>query len=322
MAPGSGDSENSQLKTCKKCHGTPQSGVKCKKCGSVTHPGCVKYLKNIIILDDHNIICCENNVQSEVIEVSHNSVSNEYKTEISYLKDTIKQKDDIIFYQKELIESLKKQVQLYEKLQLNAVPKEAPSKQVNNESTKLNLIKQTKNSNCLDLQLDTHSAPLNSNIKNPVPSTYAKALGTKQRQKCDELININSDIKSDNSIFEQNKDKKEIRPVANKKRKHNNNTTLGNLTDNCEISAIESRRSLFVSRLKPTTTGEQLAKHLTNYKIKYTNIEKLNIKSEEIAAFKITVPVSEVDNINNSQAWPKYTIIRPFRRQALQNFQK
>ncbi|KAK4876199.1 hypothetical protein RN001_012621, partial [Aquatica leii] len=45
-------------KPCRYCKIMPKSGPKCKNCGCVLHPGYVKYIKNVKIIDDNQVICC------------------------------------------------------------------------------------------------------------------------------------------------------------------------------------------------------------------------------------------------------------------------
>ncbi|KAJ3656985.1 hypothetical protein Zmor_016021 [Zophobas morio] len=45
---------------CRKCKILPVSGLLCVKCGSLSHPSCVKILKNIKLISDTQIICCDN----------------------------------------------------------------------------------------------------------------------------------------------------------------------------------------------------------------------------------------------------------------------
>lgn len=68
MQPQSKDAPNnpSGIIPCKKCKSMPTAGLTCIKCNSLSHPSCVKLLKNIQYLSETTIICCENadNVKS------------------------------------------------------------------------------------------------------------------------------------------------------------------------------------------------------------------------------------------------------------------
>lgn len=97
-------------------------------------------------------------------------------------------------------------------------------------------------------------------------------------------------------------------------RKKRNKTTLGENTSGLSIAAVESRRSIFISRLSPDTTPEMLRQHLVENDIEPSSIEKLDIKSSEIAAFRVVIQQSDEKRAVRGEIWPKYTIIRPFRR--------
>ncbi|KAG5898729.1 hypothetical protein JTB14_020923 [Gonioctena quinquepunctata] len=51
---------SSVQKVCGKCKIVTQRGLKCIKCETVIHNGCVKYLRNINVIDSDCILCCDN----------------------------------------------------------------------------------------------------------------------------------------------------------------------------------------------------------------------------------------------------------------------
>ena len=95
--------------------------------------------------------------------------------------------------------------------------------------------------------------------------------------------------------------------------KKRNTTTFGSNTQSLAITAIESRRHIFISRLSPSTTIDQLKAHLNNNNIQLMDLEKIQTKSTDIAVFKLQVPFSEVGRVFDPTIWPKYTILRPYR---------
>lgn len=51
---------NSETATnCKRCLKRAPNGVKCIKCGRVSHPSCLKAVKNVKFHEDNLITCCE-----------------------------------------------------------------------------------------------------------------------------------------------------------------------------------------------------------------------------------------------------------------------
>lgn len=43
----------------------PVNGLKCVQCESIFHPGCIKYLKDIIKISDSEVVCCVKNSAEE-----------------------------------------------------------------------------------------------------------------------------------------------------------------------------------------------------------------------------------------------------------------
>ncbi|XP_063915315.1 uncharacterized protein LOC135131472 [Zophobas morio] len=82
MRPESADvSNNPSGDACKKCKIIPVTGLKCVKCNSLSHPSCVKLLKNVQYLGDAQIICCDNaesvdnaSNKSQIFEFSHEDI--------------------------------------------------------------------------------------------------------------------------------------------------------------------------------------------------------------------------------------------------------
>ncbi|CAH0554934.1 unnamed protein product [Brassicogethes aeneus] len=83
------------------------------------HPGCVKYLKNIKVIDETKIICCSSETKSDIVNGDLNSSSSSVETvieaeniEIIYLKRLLKDKDKAIKYLEDNVVSLKEQIGL------------------------------------------------------------------------------------------------------------------------------------------------------------------------------------------------------------------
>lgn len=99
-----------------------------------------------------------------------------------------------------------------------------------------------------------------TNCEKKITSTVTP-LERKQQEKINQLININSDIPRHQSTQNSDDNFKMITSEntefkkANKKKSKNNNrrTTIGVNTEKCEITAVESRHAVFVSRLDPNT---------------------------------------------------------------------
>lgn len=114
-----------QLKNrgCKKCKRIPNNGLKCVKCGSESHPGCLKCYENIIYNEDNTVICCEsilaenksvnrNDLETTGGELPYPLSTDPKEIEIYYLKQLLKQKDDLIENLNDKILTLKDHISL------------------------------------------------------------------------------------------------------------------------------------------------------------------------------------------------------------------
>lgn len=106
---------------CKKCKCVPSSGLSCVNCNAVMHPGCIKYMKNVVKIDEKHINCCI--TESEVDNSDHDgSIADSNATildpnmmdsiEVKYLKEIIGEKNTVIGGLKDIIVSLKEQIRL------------------------------------------------------------------------------------------------------------------------------------------------------------------------------------------------------------------
>lgn len=135
----------------------------------------------------------------------------------------------------------------------------------------------------------------------PVDNT--EELELVQRQKMTHIVNINNDLSDENNL------KKTFNTNRNQKK-----TIRGTCIEKSDITAVESRKYVFISRLHPNTTCEQLKSHMKRQNLIYQDAEKLTIKSENISAFKVAVKLSKEKEMYNSDKWPQHTIIRPYRQ--------
>lgn len=177
----------------------------------------------------------------------------------------------------------------------------------------------------------THSHASSSSVvnvpqtktKNRTPMTsgsFSKTLENKQRNLMDRMINLAGDLvaapRTQKTKVQSigNPDEAAWNTVSYKKKSRNNKTTLGANVNQLCIRAVESRRNVFISRLSPDTTVEKISQHLMEHKVEPLSIQKLEIKSKDVAAFKVVIQQSDETQIMNGEMWPKYTIIRPYRQ--------
>lgn len=63
------------VKKCKKCHKMPSTGLKCINCGTLMHPGCIKYFSGIVKIDESRIRCCK--LKQSAVNLKNTSDSEE-----------------------------------------------------------------------------------------------------------------------------------------------------------------------------------------------------------------------------------------------------
>ncbi|KAF5289698.1 hypothetical protein FQR65_LT11752 [Abscondita terminalis] len=143
-------------------------------------------------------------------------------TEIYYLKQQLIDKCDIINNQRDLIVSLKSQIELL-KSSINT-NSSIGHRQVAYADKRIIQAKSNSDSRTIIQPKPTQT--------NPTTSTNL--------QKMNEIVNINNDIIKKPKIPEQPNELLGLKTIQNKK-KHLNKTMLGSSTEKWEISAIESR---------------------------------------------------------------------------------
>lgn len=95
-------------------------------------------------------------------------------------------------------------------------------------------------------------------------------------------------------------------------------TLFGRKADCGPLKAVEARCAIFVSRLDPATSEADVKSHLENYNIAVLECSKLEIRSKDIAAFRVSVKRCQESLVLSEDMWPENAIIRHYYRR--QNF--
>lgn len=103
-------------------------------------------------------------------------------------------------------------------------------------------------------------------------------------------------------------------------RKRSTNTIIGKRTDGGNLAAVEAKSWIFISRLQPSTTVENVRDYARGCGIDIVDCERLVIRSQEVSAFKISVPRNLDSKVLSEDTWPINTIVRRYRRRL--NFQE
>ncbi|KAF5285669.1 hypothetical protein FQA39_LY16533 [Lamprigera yunnana] len=221
-------------------------------------------------------------------------------------KYKIGRKDIIIKNLKDLIISLKEQINLF---QTNA-----PGRCDEKTATQKRLTKSDQTTSSKQKQLYSEmvqpqqSRPIRNNFEHTdAPEVHQNNSSTTNNQS-------NKQVKIMTNTSHQSYDSYPPVAITNRdidEKTKENNTTLGTNTEDCDLTAVNSRRNIFVARLHSETTVAQLTNHVTKHNIKILEIKKLEIESHSISAFKVTILSNKV--IYKPEIWPKYTTIRPFQ---------
>jgi len=255
MAPANfNSSENCSNKPCKRCQKIAHMGPKCAKCGVVSHASCVDRLRNVIQLENNEIICC-----TSVEDIEHGGDAQEQpdnealKVEISYLKKINMQNDLIISNQQLLIKSLKEQIELINEKQNFSQPVATSiNPSVNRDKNhRHEPIKQHKSS---EFGRSSSSAPKNnltSGQNSTTLVTHVDVIDNKNKQ----TISSNFNKKNKKPIVDQtsNDEVKNNQQYSTKKSIKRGSYGTGNPNVHA-LKAVPSVCNVFISRLDPTTS--------------------------------------------------------------------
>lgn len=105
--------------------------------------------------------------------------------------------------------------------------------------------------------------------------------------------------------------------VINRKR---NRTIVGKKGDDDSLRTVEARSWVFISRLHPSTTVDEVVEYAKKNSLPVEECERLDIRSQTISAFKFSIPKSMENRVMAEDAWPVNAIVRKYFRRA--NFQR
>lgn len=95
-------------------------------------------------------------------------------------------------------------------------------------------------------------------------------------------------------------------------------TVIGRKTEDATLKAVDPRSWIFLSRLDPSTTEADVKGYVEGNGISVYECVKLDIRSNNIAAFKILVNRGQEGLLLSEDLWPVNTIVRYYRRPNFQ----
>lgn len=352
MAPSVVDVDNLPPNLpCKRCKTTPVNGVKCVVCGSVMHPGCLKYLKNVKVITENKFIkCCVE--ASADLDTTLNSSTESFETvvepssweiEVNYLKQIcevkdklLNEKDVVIATQSDLIQSLKEQISIL-KSSLNhvATPVERERNRqsdTKNEDIAVNLSADDNERHLISRSDTTSKHMVHTKGKHHQSKQTIKEINTDQGASKSNTLSAVNRIVNDPAIVIQSDNKRgtsdfgkgdihtnEWTTVTKKKRedrspkKRKQQGIVGtNTVANEKLVAASKMVSLFVSRLKPSTQLDTLKSYVQKH-FSEAECSTLTPKHpEHYSSFRVCIDSSNVNRAMDPTLWPAGTYVAKF----------
>ncbi|XP_045464834.1 uncharacterized protein LOC123674052 [Harmonia axyridis] len=289
------------IKKCKKCNNIPSSGLQCINCGTLMHPGCIKYYSDIVRLDSNYIKCCETS------EDIHNLV-NDQDEDLNNSVDTVVNVTDLVKSNKDIIEDLTHENDrlMNENILLKKLISEMEDK---NELLlfKINMLEKENNKNVCEFPIQSSTIPnaLNktkyvseprnvssSGIKNYLNIRTPAANSQTKRQ------NIN---KTEISADGQNKNNEVLKPP--KKIETNvSKIVKGTRVDNGKKMAFSSAKQKVWIHIGKIFPGHSFS------------IEALTPKNESNSiSFKVGGDMKLIDELYKSENWPEGITVRRYK---------
>lgn len=300
--------EIGEIKKCKRCQKPTTVGLKCVKCGTLSHRSCIKSMKNAVILDEYSANCClvEENLQStipEVISCSNPRTPNSAVKEkspfnsmdineirIMYLEELVKQKDATIKNQDIAIQSLQEQIML---LKRGLLSNSNQKLDINETSARAHSASSQSNSYN---QKSTNKHFITTNeVSNAVHNAQTASL-------CNHFVNIEQEAVPKSNINSRPRNKPKTLLVG---KMHMDNVYL-------KAAQKVSLKYFHITNFAPETEIDTLREYLITLSSEI-KIEKINSRRPEIySSFKLSIPETDVDTIMNPDIWPEGVVINQF----------
>lgn len=287
---------------CTRCKNPARTGIKCIRCGKVSHKSCLKILKTAKFIDDDTVICCTEtddqlSIPGKSLHISVSDASTDTnlsttesldKARISYLEEIIRLKDLIISNQSIAIRSLNEQIILL-KNSKSVLCSPPPTHKATSQQSNINVKPVATTS--------TNSLISDKAVSNAIHN--ARALNT-----CNKIINLEDD---------------KIKVPTTRPKTRTRSILIGSQesTSNCPFkaaitSAPDRPYEYHVTNLDVNTDVDILSGYLKSFSPNII-VEKLSSKNPlKYSSFKLTVPSNESSSILDSNVWPCGVVLNRF----------
>ncbi|KAJ3664783.1 hypothetical protein Zmor_000326 [Zophobas morio] len=303
-------SNSNATKMCKKCGNIPTQGPKCVQCNAVFHPGCIKYLKDVVEIAPGEVMCCGSKVtpttlpekkttksiaQEEVV-ASINNPDNELddesfssaiensdtaKVENKYLKKLLKEKSLHIKSLCANLDILHKQITLLNNIIIKQ--EEGISNNHNPETTSQEINEIVKNSKLLPLKNTNDKQQKKTELQEPV-------------QDDNENLDNNKTLQNEDDNWNKVKSKKRHRRESNK-------PIIG-----CSVDSQSSPTKKLHPRVSTKSFNDYKGYRRSPLHSRYPDL---------YSSFKVTIDHKDQDVAMKPETWPPGSCVNRFFHRIL-----
>lgn len=291
---------------CKRCRNKVVNGFKCTECENWFHVSCAKNCSSVKFIDENTIKCCvveSDNDDLEICEALTKIADGDGKIDVKVLKFILKQKECVVYELKEKVKILLDQVNFLTQ-QLNNKPVDE-KKQLQMTSDNIHTVNKTQNIK-IQSQKD-----YSKNLRN-VDKCVEK--GESSEVMRNEVIQNNT--KGGVQLDQEDAQQLEWAEVVKKNmNKYERKPILygSGSSKNLKVALKEPRKkAVFVSRLAPEVSVQELFQYIDNEIVKPIKITKLKTKYESYSSFHVEIEEEKFDEMFNDKHWPEGCLVCPF----------
>ncbi|KAJ3640832.1 hypothetical protein Zmor_027370 [Zophobas morio] len=336
---------------CKKCKILPNSGLTCLKCNSLSHPSCIKLLRNIKYISDKEIICCDRSEDQDEVSPRDMWIRTFVIETISPLLEEIKLlRQEVMSLKKNNdtvdaavaplrleIKTLSDEVKCLRDSNLDLVkllfnsPNTNINSKVFSKSFKLSssVSQQPKHDNIYDKQLmkghppSANKSALESdmNVYNKIEDTnvvsgHSKSIPANVDDKTNDIVSVRKKQVPAN-VDDKTNDDQGPWLTQHRRRFKKRPTITGTSTDDNNSSFTSSyvkRAWFYIGKVDKDAEIDAIKTYIGK-RLKNSDveliIEKLPAKGN-FQAFKLGVPFIHKEVLQDTEFWPKGIILRRF----------
>ncbi|CAH1108190.1 unnamed protein product [Psylliodes chrysocephalus] len=295
-------------KICIRCSKSVGTGLRCVRCGTLSHKSCLKYIKAQLI-DDYTCICCpdvtlgavgnsqmQTNITTDDKAQDGRDINIENKIlmeRMIYLEKIIKEKNDTIKFQNISIESLQEQISLMKRVNEIFNTKAPLETSVISQQT-AEISGPTKKSE----ETYSRDLPPQATVNLIKPQEIRAAIHNAQASRiCEDIVN------SDNNMTSSQTSRRNVKPRNilvgdGGNRQKPKNLLIGTMCNenaNLQAAKLEVLNHYHSTNWNPDTTVDEVKKHFINIE-PHIEVKQLNSRfPQKYASFKISIPATSVD---------------------------